>query len=48
MRTTIGLVVLTLLASTAWAFDTSKLGQGGSLPLDDIRLLVDKVAETQG
>jgi len=43
MRTTIGLVVLTLLAPpTAWAFDTSKLGQGGSVPLDDITPLVDK------
>jgi hypothetical protein len=43
MRTTIGLVVLTVLsAPAAWAFDTSKLGQGGSLPLDDIRSLIDK------
>jgi hypothetical protein len=43
MRTTIGLVVLIVLAApTAWAFDTSKLGQGGSLPLDDVRPLIDK------
>jgi hypothetical protein len=38
-------LALILVASPAVAFDTSKLGQGGSLPLDDIMLLIGKSAE---
>jgi hypothetical protein len=34
-----------LLASPAMAFETSKLGQGGSLPLDEIMPLIDRQPE---
>ena len=36
-----------LFVSPALAFDTSKLGQGGSLPLDDLEPLLAKSAQLQ-
>jgi predicted methyltransferase len=40
-------IALLLGASPAMAFDTSKLGQGGSLPLSDIMPLISKTAQLQ-
>ena len=39
------LVVVVLAASPALALDTSKLGQGGSLPLSDLDRLIDQSAK---
>jgi hypothetical protein len=39
------LVVVVLAASPALALDTSKLGQGGSLPLSDLDHLIDQSAK---
>jgi hypothetical protein len=41
------LLVLLLGASSALAFDTSKLGQWGSLPLDDLKPVIAKSARLQ-
>src|SRR5260370_25076566 len=41
-------IALLLGASPAMAFDTSKLGQGGSLPLSDIMPLIGKSTQLQG
>lgn len=38
-------LALILVASPAAAFDTSKLGQGGTLPLDDLMPLIGKSAQ---
>ena len=35
-------IALSLGAATAMAFDTGKLGQGGTLPLDDLMPLISK------
>src|SRR5262245_11425319 len=49
MRTTFGLVALSLLVATgASAFDPRKLGEGGSLPLEDIMPLIDKSPRLKG
>jgi len=36
------LIALLVSASPALAFDTTKLGQGGTLPLEDIQALIDQ------
>jgi hypothetical protein len=40
-------IALLLIASPALAFDTSRLGQGGTLPLDDLMPLIKKTPALQ-
>lgn len=42
------LIAMVVAASPAAAFDASKLGQGGSLPLSDISSLVNQSAQLKG
>jgi hypothetical protein len=41
-------LALLLMPSSAWAFDTSQLGQGGSLGLDDRMPLIAKTPKLKG
>jgi hypothetical protein len=45
MSLRLALIVLSIAASPALAFDTTKLGQWGSLGLDDISSLLDKAPQ---
>lgn len=47
MLRTATLLALSLAASTAHAFDTSRLGQGGSIPLNDLGRLVRQSSQLQ-
>jgi hypothetical protein len=48
MRRVIVTTALVLFAGSAFAFDTSKLGQVGSLPLDDMKGLIAKSPKLKG
>lgn len=48
MRAGAAVAVCLLMWSSASAFDTSKLGQGGSLFLSDIMPLIEKAAKLKG
>jgi predicted methyltransferase len=48
MLRSFALIAVLFVASSAQAFDTSKLGQGGSLPLSDIDQLIGQSAQLKG
>ena len=48
MLRSFALIAVLFAASSAQAFDTSKLGQGGSLPLGDLDALIGQSAQLKG